>query len=125
MLITPRPGADRKVILRALQGACREAELILLDRGTEEEPFDRLLHYLEWTTIAAHLLRPHVSDKDLDHLVFTPSYHSLLGSCGSLEGDGAKSQLVYRLVELAADERIQALQEAEAALDAQILNLIG
>ena len=34
--------------------------------------FSRLLQYLEWATSAAELLRSQISDKDIDHRVFTP-----------------------------------------------------
>ncbi|MFF3878015.1 PIN domain-containing protein [Streptomyces sp. NPDC001978] len=116
MLITPRPGADRRNIRRVLQEVRFKAESL---RGPSESAFERLLRYLEWATEAAHVLRSQVSDNDIDHLVLTRRYQALLSSCGTLGGT-SQQRLVNGLVDLEVTERVQAFEDAEAALDAQI-----
>ncbi|MFC7261496.1 PIN domain-containing protein [Streptomyces lutosisoli] len=116
MLITPRPGADRKNIRNVLRETRMKAENL---RGPSGSAFESLLRYLEWATDAARILRSQVSDRDLDHLVLTRRYQALLGSCGTLAGTD-QQRLVNGLVDLEITERIQAFEEAESALDAQI-----
>ncbi|MFF7764291.1 PIN domain-containing protein [Streptomyces griseorubiginosus] len=116
MLITPRPGADRKNIHNVLRETRTKAENL---RGPSSTAFASLLHYLEWATDAARVLRSLISEKDLDHLVLTRRYQALLGSCGTLAGP-EQQRLVNGLVDLEITERIQAFEEAEAALAAQI-----
>ncbi|MCO5996666.1 hypothetical protein [Actinoallomurus rhizosphaericola] len=79
----------------------------------------RLLTYLEWATESARMLRPQISDRDLDQLVFTDRYRVLLGSCGTLAGT-AQQRLVNGLVQLEVAERIEAFEAAVAALDTRI-----
>ncbi|MFF4960190.1 PIN domain-containing protein [Streptomyces sp. NPDC001222] len=116
MLITPRPGADRRNIRHVLQEVRREAENLRRPFGSAIE---YLLAYLEWATEAAGVLRPQISDKDVDHLVFTRRYQALLASCGTLAGRHQRD-FVIGLVDLEVSERVQAFEEAEAALEAQI-----
>ncbi|MFG2961605.1 PIN domain-containing protein [Streptomyces sp. NPDC048291] len=116
MLITPRPGADRENIRRVL-GEIHSNALNL--RLPEANAFKRLLQYLNWATDTAAILRSQVSDKDIDALVFTSRYQVLLASCGTLAGT-AQERLVNGLVDLEITERVQAFEEAQAALDAQI-----
>ncbi|WP_234384847.1 PIN domain-containing protein [Streptomyces sp. MMG1121] len=75
-------------------------------------------------------LRSQISDKDLDHLVFTDRYQVLLAGCGTLAqaldaSDGKliavpQHRLVNNLVDLEVDERIADFEEAEKALAMQI-----
>ena len=88
-------------------------------RGSSRSAFERLLRYLEWATDSARVLRSQISGRDLDHLVFTRRYQALLGSSGTLAGTD-QQRLVNGLVDLEVTERIEAFEEAEAALDAQI-----
>ncbi|MFI2351001.1 hypothetical protein ACH492_29065 [Streptomyces sp. NPDC019443] len=83
MLITPRPGADRKNIRQALSGVHTTAMNLQRPYGSA---FEGLLTYLEWATESARMLRSQISDRDLDQLVFTDRYRALLGSCGTLAG---------------------------------------
>ncbi|MEV6566003.1 hypothetical protein [Streptomyces kronopolitis] len=109
MLITPRPGADRRNIREALTNAHTAAGNL---QGTgPETAFSRLMCYLNWGTQTAGTLRPQISDADVDHLVLTRRYQSLLGSCGSLAGS-YQERLVNGLVNLEMAERIQAFEEA-------------
>ncbi|MET7893125.1 PIN domain-containing protein [Streptomyces mirabilis] len=116
MLITPHPGTDRTNIHQALQETRLKAENLRRPYGSA---FERLLRYLEWATAAANTLRSRVSNKDIDHLVFTRRYQALLASCGTLAGTD-QQLLVNGLVELEVNERVQAFEEAEADLQAQI-----
>lgn len=116
MLITPRPGADRKYIRRLLAKAHTNA---LNLRLPEANAYKRLLRYLNWATDTASVLRSQVSAKDIDTLVFTSRYRVLLANCGTLAGT-AQERLVNGLVNLEFTERVQAFEEAQAALDAQI-----
>lgn len=116
MLITPRPGADRKYIRRLLAEAHTNA---LNLRLPEANAYKRLLRYLNWATDTASVLRSQVSAKDIDTLVFTSRYQVLLAKCGTLAGT-AQERLVNGLVDLEITERVQAFEEAQAALDAQI-----
>ncbi|WP_406724938.1 hypothetical protein WJ438_10135 [Streptomyces sp. GD-15H] len=61
--------------------------------------FEGMLTYLEWATESARMLRSQISDRDLDQLVFTDRYRTLLGSCGTLAGT-AQQRLVNGLVQL-------------------------
>lgn len=116
MLITPHPGADRTNIRNMLREIRVRAENLQAHSGSA---YNSLLRYLEWATDAAQILRSQVSARDLDHLILTRRYQALLGSCGMLAGT-AQERLVNGLVDLEVTERIQAFQEAEAALEAQI-----
>jgi hypothetical protein len=122
MLITPRPGADRRNIRKVLNDVRFKA--MALRGPAAGSAFSRLLKYLEWATEAAELLRSQVSDKDIGHLVFTRRYESLLGSCGTLAGTD-QQRLVNGLVDLEVTERIQALEAAGNALEAQIARWTG
>ncbi|MFE1849903.1 PIN domain-containing protein [Streptomyces sp. NPDC059489] len=118
MLITPRPGANRTTIRDALGTARNNADNL---RGgfAQETAFSKLLRYLEWATETASVLRHQISIDDIDRLVLTQRYQALLGSCGTLAGS-AQERLVNVLVELELAERVQAFDDATAALDAQI-----
>ncbi|CBG71177.1 hypothetical protein SCAB_41041 [Streptomyces scabiei 87.22] len=116
MLITPRPGADRKNIRQALSGVHTTALNLQKPYGNA---FAALLEYLEWATESARMLRSQISDRDLDQLVFTDRYRALLGSCGTLAGT-SQQRLVNGLVQLEVAERVEALEAAVSALDTQI-----
>ncbi|MFE4415794.1 PIN domain-containing protein [Streptomyces sp. NPDC056821] len=116
MLITPRPGTDRKNIRQALSGVHTTAMNLQRPYGSA---FEGLLTYLEWATESARMLRSQISDRDLDQLVFTDRYRALLGSCGTLAGT-AQQRLVNGLVQLEVAERIEAFEAAVAALDTRI-----
>jgi len=117
MLITPRPGADRRNIRDALRTAHTSAGN--LRGGGGGSAYDRLVRYLEWATETAGTLRHQISDADIDNLVLTRRYQALLGSCGSLAGS-SQERLVNGLVNLELAERVAAFEAAEEALDAQI-----
>jgi hypothetical protein len=122
MLITPRPGADRRNIRDALSKARNAADNL---RGpAQQTAFSYLLRYLNWATETADTLRYQISDSDIDHLVLTRRYQSLLGSCGTLAGS-SQERLVNGLVNLELAERVQAFDDALEALEAQIARWTG
>ncbi|MFI1583975.1 PIN domain-containing protein [Embleya sp. NPDC020630] len=117
MLITPRPGTDRRNIRDALNNAYTTAENL---RGNPDgSAYSRLLRYLTWATDTAGALRHQISDADIDQLVLTRRYHVLLGGCGSLAGT-AQESLVNGLVDLELFERVRTIAEARQALEARI-----
>lgn len=122
MLITPRPGADRGNIREALRNAHTAAGN--LQGAGPETAFSRLMRYLNWATDTASMLRHQISDDDIDRLVLTRRYQSLLGSCGTLAG-GAQERLVNGLINLEVEERIKALEEALDTLNRQIERWTG
>ncbi|MFJ6846474.1 PIN domain-containing protein [Streptomyces griseoluteus] len=117
MLITPRPGAHREALLRALDRAHTAAAN--LQGAGPETAYTRLLSYLNWATDAADHLRYSVSDADLDRLVLTRRYHALLAGSGTLKG-GEQERLINGLVNLEVAERVQALGDAVQDLKKQI-----
>ncbi|GAA3077885.1 PIN domain-containing protein [Streptomyces glomeratus] len=117
MLVTPRPGADRRNIRDALRDAHTTAGSLRC--AGPETAFSGLMRYLNWATDTAGFLRHQISDKDIDDLILTRRYHALLGSCGTLAGS-AQERLVNGLINLEVDERIQAFEDALEALNRQI-----
>lgn len=122
MLITPRPGADRRNIRETLRNA-HTAATNLAGAGPETA-FSRLMRYLIWVTDTASTLRHQISGRDIDRLLLTPRYQLLLGSCGTLAGS-AQERLVNGLINLEVTERTQALEEALEALTVQIERWTG
>jgi hypothetical protein len=113
MLITPRPGAHRDGIIKALQQVQRDAFGLRGAGGAGAWP--RLLKYLEWATDAVGLLQDQISGKDIDRLIQTRRYYALLAACGTLAGT-AQERLVNGLVN-------QELADREAALAAAVTTL--
>lgn len=122
MLITPRPGADRRNIRDAIRNARHAADN--LRSPVQETAFSRLLRYLNWATETAGALRHQISDADIDQLVFTRRYQALLSSCGTLAGS-AQEQLVNGLVSSELAERVQAFDDALGSLEYRIAHWTG
>jgi hypothetical protein len=116
MLITPRPGADRKNIREVLSGVHIAAMNL---QKPYDSAYEALLAYLEWATESARMLRSQISDRDLDKLVLTDRYRVLLASCGTLAGT-EQTRLVNRLVQLEVAERVEALAAAVDTLNTWI-----
>jgi hypothetical protein len=116
MLITPRPGAHHDNIRQVLNGVHTAAKNL---PGSSDSAFGGLLKYLQWATESARMLRSQISAKDLDSLIFTPRYQTLLGSCGTLASSDQQF-LVRGLVDLEVNERIEALEEAIDDFEKQI-----
>jgi hypothetical protein len=123
MLITPRPGADRRNIREALRNAHTAASNLQGATGPETA-HSRLMRYLNWATETAGALRHQISDDDIDRLLLTQRYQSLLSSCGTLAGS-IQERLVNALVNLEVTERIHALEEALGILNDRIERWTG
>ncbi|MFD5384223.1 PIN domain-containing protein [Streptomyces sp. NPDC127074] len=122
MLITPRPGTNRRNIRDALSSARNAVDNL---RGPAQmTAYSHLLRYLEWATETAGSLRHQISDADIDRLVFTHRYRTLLTSCGSLAGS-AQERLVNGLINLELAERVHAFDAAHEALQDRISRWAG
>ncbi|MCX4233258.1 PIN domain-containing protein [Streptomyces ortus] len=121
MLITPRPGAHRDNILKALEQVRQDASNL---RGSGSANYEGLLRYLEWVTVAARLLQDQVSGKDVERLVQTRRYYALLGACGTMAGT-SQQRLVNGLVQQELDDRVGALDAAVEALQSHIRRWSG
>ena len=119
MLVTPRPGVDRRNLrdsLRSLRSAVSN-----LRGGGPSGAYQRLLAYLDWTSDAVRTLGNQISSADLDRLVLTKGYERLLSGVGSMTGSEVEVQRVVNgLVSTELDQRIAAFDEAVRALDEQI-----
>ncbi|MEV8092506.1 PIN domain-containing protein [Streptomyces nigra] len=121
MLLTPFPGAHHDNIRQVLTGVHTAATNLASSSGNA---FAALLKYLQWATESARMLRSQISPKDLDSLIFTPRYQTLLASCGTLAGT-AQQALVQGLVDLEVTERLEALEAAIADFDEQTRRWAG
>ena len=122
MLITPRPGADRDSIIKALQQVQRDASA--LRGGGGAGAWQRLLTYLEWVTDTVGLLQDQISGKDVDRLIQTRRYYALLEACGTLAGT-AQERLVNGLVNQELADREAALAAAVRTLNEHIMRWRG
>jgi hypothetical protein len=122
MLITPRPGAHRDNILKALRQVHLDASNL---RGAgPSTAYQRLLKYLEWVTDATRLLQDQVSAKDIDRLVQTRRYYALLGACGTLAGSD-QQRLVNGLVNQELADREADLGAAATTLSEHMTRWVG
>lgn len=123
MLITPRPGADRRAIRDVLSKARNDADNFRSGSGNETG-YSRLVRYLDWATETAGTLRHYISDADISRLILTSRYQTLLASSGTLTG-GPQERLVNILINHETAERVQALEEAIDALNERIAQWNG
>lgn len=122
MLITPRPGTGRDLILKNLREVHQSAEDVY---NAAHPPYIRLLEYLRWANKAARLLRAQISSADMDTLVLTRGHAALVGGISDLSAVVANDPqrtggVVGDLVDLELTERITALDDAVQDL-AQLL----
>ena len=119
MLVTPRPGVNRKNLRDTLNSVCTDASN--LRGGGPRGSHNRLLAYLDWTSSAVRMLSSQISSADLDRLVLTRRYELLLAGVGNMAGDQQEVQRVVNgLVSTELDQRVAAFEEAIKALDEQI-----
>lgn len=110
VLVTPRPGTDRRELRRILgdlHAAAKNA------RGGST-PADRYSNYLVWVANAVGQLRGLVSAADLDRLVLTRRYWLLQSKADGL------TALLGNPVDTELNERVDAFGEAAMALNGQI-----
>ncbi|MDB5910979.1 MAG: hypothetical protein JWP34_5096 [Massilia sp.] len=133
MLITLEPGADRGNVLRALLETRTAAENLGSSQGGAQA-----LHaeYLAWVNTARARLRRQISSTDLDRLVTTARYSTLLslqipqaevgpaqlmlegGASIPLRGPGPVAAALRQMIALETSEHVQRLSEALASLTA-------
>lgn len=118
MLVTPRPGVDRKHLLDTLRQVYTDV-FNLRGGGGNGTAYDRLLAYLNWGTDAVSALGNQISSADLDRLVLTKRYEQLLGGVGGLAGTD-QTRLVNLLVSLELTQRVDAFDAAIKALSMEI-----
>jgi hypothetical protein len=75
MLVTPLPGADRENVLKALESVYMAAVNARGAGGLVIEGHDG---YLKWVDDAVYALRGQISSADIDRLVLTRCYWTLL-----------------------------------------------
>lgn len=84
MIVTPIPGASRDNILTVLRGLSTSAKN--LDGQQYDSAYERLLPYLEWANESQRMLAGQVCTRDIDRLIRTRMYQSLLDGVGHLAG---------------------------------------
>lgn len=119
MLVTPRPGVDRRNLLDNLRSV--SSAVADLRGGGPQGAYKRLLSYLEWTSNAVRILSNQISSADLDRLVLTKGYERLLLGVGSMTGTEVEVQRVVNgLVSTELDQRVAAFEEAIKTLNDQM-----
>ena len=103
MAITPRFGSDRATLLDRLA----EVEIRLRNvRGRASTAVDLFNEYLRWANEAVRMLRHHVRESELERLVLTRRYWTMLAMATGPVG------LARDLVELEIDDRTTYFEEA-------------
>lgn len=117
VLVTPRPGIDRKGLLDNLRTI--HAKASNLQGAGPGTAYDRLLAYLDWVNDTVSVLGKQVSPEDLNRLVLTRRYEQLLAGVGSLAGTAAVP-LVNNLVSLEVRDRVDMFAAAITELNHEI-----
>ncbi|MFH8362723.1 PIN domain-containing protein [Streptomyces anulatus] len=117
MIVTPVPGTHRDNVLSAL----RSVSLAVgnLDSQHHSSAYGRLLAYLEWANDSLRLLVGQISASDIDRLIRTRMYQSLLDGVGHLAGSD-QQRLVNGLFANEVRERVVALEAAVGAFQRQM-----
>jgi hypothetical protein len=68
MLVTPRPGVNRENLLKTLQSVYTDAYNLRGGGGAARNAYERLLAYVEWTSMAVRMLGNQISNGDLDRV---------------------------------------------------------
>jgi hypothetical protein len=120
MLVTCLPGADR----RNVRAALREVQTSLADvrGGAAGLPLSqRLLNYLNWVNAAERLLRSQISRGDIEQLILTRRYETLLSSFSGLASStGSTDGVLAGLLSSELDTRLDALDEALTVFTRQL-----
>lgn len=117
MIVTPIPGTSRDHIYKTLRGLWTSASN--LEGQHYSNAYERLLRYLEWANESQRMLAGQVSIRDVDRLIRTRMYQSLLDGVGHLAGSD-QQRLVNGLIANEVRERVTALDEACTAFGAQM-----
>ncbi|MFJ4001772.1 PIN domain-containing protein [Streptomyces parvus] len=117
MIVTPIPGTHRDNVLSALRSVFTAAGN--LDSQHHSSAYGRLLAYLEWANDSLRLLVGQISASDIDRLIRTRMYQSLLDGVGHLAGSD-QQRLVNGLLANEVRERVVALEAAVGAFQRQM-----
>lgn len=121
MLITPRPGTDRRSLRTMLDQAHTAVSNLAGGGGNAQNAQDRVAAYLEWVNNTARQLGNQLSATDFDRLVLTRGYDRLLATAGTMTGTDIGTQRVLNgMVSLELSQRAEALSAVVEALQAQI-----
>lgn len=99
VLITPRPGADREMLLRNLTQV--QTDLINIP-GKSPSIVDRYRNYITWVANSVRLLRLQVTQADLEQMLLTRRYWTLQAMATSptgMAGDLVDTELADRTTE--------------------------
>ena len=119
MHVTLRPGVDRNQLLNTLRSLHTEV-VNLRGGGGPGQAQDRIGRYLEWAASAVRHLGNQVAAADIDRLVLTRGYDSLLPAIGLPGTDITTQRVLNGMISLELDQRAEALEAAIKALQAQI-----
>ncbi|WP_307513437.1 PIN domain-containing protein [Streptomyces sp. W4I9-2] len=118
MLVTPLPGTDRGNLITILGNLRHDADNL---RGPfNGSAYNRLVRYLRWATTAARQLRYQVRSPDIDHLVLTRRYNTLLAGASSGMAGSHQEGLVNDLISLELEERVADFDTALEALKERV-----
>ncbi|MFB7239337.1 PIN domain-containing protein [Streptomyces sp. NPDC056269] len=117
MIVTPIPGTSRDNVYKVLRGLWVSASN--LDSQHSNTAYERLLRYLEWVNESQRMLVGQISGPDIDRLVRTRMYESLLDGVGHLASTD-HTRLLNGLIANEVRERVAALEEASSSFAAQM-----
>ncbi|MFH9959059.1 PIN domain-containing protein [Streptomyces roseolus] len=117
MIVTPIPGAGRDNVYKTLRNLWVSASN--LEGQHSNTAYERLLRYLEWANESQRMLIGQVSGRDIDRLIRTRTYQSLLDGVGHL-GSTDHSRLLNGLLTNEIRERVADLDEAWSSFSAQM-----
>jgi len=112
MIVTPIPGAGRDNVYKVLRELWVNASN--LNGHHYDTAYQRLLRYLEWANESQRMLIGQVSGRDIDRLIRTRMYQSLLDGVGHLAGSD-QQRLVNGLIANEVQERVADLEAAWTA----------
>ncbi|MFE1230621.1 PIN domain-containing protein [Streptomyces sp. NPDC058745] len=90
-----------------------------LDGRVYSSAHSRLVTYLNWANESVRVLSSQITSRDIDKLIRTRMYQSLLDGVGHLAGSSAEG-LVNGLISFEVRQRVDSLSEAVDAFEAQL-----
>jgi rRNA-processing protein FCF1 len=117
VLVTPLPGVDR----RGLRAALRDLQTSVgnLRSSGLSTAYERLRAYLDWANDAIQTLSYQISAADVDRLIRTKGYETLLLGLGRFAATDDQ-RVVNGLLQVELEARVSAFEAARDALDRQI-----
>jgi len=118
VLVTALPSTNRQN-LQQVMAHVHQSVSNLWSGGAVRSAYERLLNYLDWANEAVRLLSSQVSPRDIDRLVLTPRYHTLLSGLSAYMQPETQRAL-NSLLSTELDQRTAAFAEACKVLDQHI-----